>query len=225
MANLKDTHTVQHILTSDGSSTLYAPAFNEHYHSIHGAIQESMHVFIRAGLDQFPAPDCHLAIWEMGFGTGLNALLTYIHAAGRSIHYTGIEAYPLDAAMLASLNYAQALEGSEAVYCQLCEAPWDLPLALSAHFTLLKRHIDLADYEPEQPFDLIYYDAFAPNAQPELWSDAVMERLYQWLRPGGVFVTYSAKSSVRRALLQAGFAVEKLPGPPGKREMLRARKG
>lgn len=221
-----DKPTITHVLTSDGSSTLFSPAFDQHYHSVHGAIQESLHVFIQAGLAPLlPAPG-GLRIWEMGFGTGLNALLTCLHAGDTPVTYTAIEAFPLVPPLLDSLNYAQVITDPRAAgaFAQLHAAPWEVETALRPGFTLLKRATTLEAYQPEGTFDLLFFDAFAPNAQPELWTEAIMARLFSWLDPGGIFITYSAKSSVRRGLLQAGFAVEKLPGPPGKREMLRARK-
>lgn len=221
-----DKSTPTHVLTSDGSSTLFSPAFDQHYHSVHGAIQESLHVFIRAGLEPLlPAPG-GLRIWEMGFGTGLNALLTWLQAGDTPVTYTAIEAYPLDPALLPSLNYAQVIADPRAAsaFVQLHDAPWEVATQLRPGFTLLKHATSLEAYQPAGTFDLLFYDAFAPNAQPELWTEAVMARLFSWLDPGGIFITYSAKSSVRRGLLQAGFEVEKLPGPPGKREMLRARR-
>ncbi|RMG71139.1 MAG: SAM-dependent methyltransferase, partial [Bacteroidetes bacterium] len=161
-----------------------------------------------------------------GFGTGLNALLTWLHAGDTPIAYTAIEAYPLAPEQISALNYPQVLTDPQATeaFAQLHQAPWDALTPLRPGFTLLKHATTLEAYQPEGTFDLIYYDAFAPNAQPELWSEAVMARLFTWLDPGGIFITYSAKSSVRRGLIQAGFGVEKLPGPPGKREMLRARR-
>ncbi|MEZ4775727.1 MAG: tRNA (5-methylaminomethyl-2-thiouridine)(34)-methyltransferase MnmD [Bacteroidia bacterium] len=217
--------TVEHIITKDGSSTLYSPGFDEHYHSVHGAIQESMHVFIRSGLDLFKARDA-VAILEMGFGTGLNALLSYFCAGSQRIDYTALEAYPLLYEQVQQLNYPAESKFPHApeVFRKLHEAEWGSPVMVCERFTLEKIHIRLEEFQTDKKFDLIYFDAFAPTSQPELWEDAILAGIYKMLTPGGIFVTYSAKSSVRRGLIAAGFTVEKIPGPPGKREMLRGRK-
>ncbi|MEL7529930.1 MAG: tRNA (5-methylaminomethyl-2-thiouridine)(34)-methyltransferase MnmD [Bacteroidota bacterium] len=215
---------IKHIITNDGSSTLYSPQYDEHYHSVHGAIQESMHVFIRMGLDALPLERKEIRILEMGFGTGLNALLSLLHRKDRKVHYTGLEAIPVASEMAAALNYPDKL-GEPALktpFMALHEAIWEEPSIISPGFSLVKHHTRLEIFQAEEGFDLIYFDAFAPNSQPELWTEDIMRRMYRMMRPGGIFVTYSAKSSVRRGLQSAGFRVEKLPGPPGKREMLRA---
>jgi tRNA U34 5-methylaminomethyl-2-thiouridine-forming methyltransferase MnmC len=221
-----DSISVEHVITSDGSSTLFSPRFQEHYHSIHGAVQESMHVFIQAGLQALPEEQTSVDILEMGLGTGLNALLTLLHAGSRQIHYCGVEAYPLTEAQVTALNYPQALGGADAreAFARIHALPWGSPQPLSPNFTLHKVEADFLTFEPEASFDLIFFDAFAPTVQPELWSDEMMARLFPLLKPGGIFTTYSAKSSVRKGLIKAGFRVEKLEGPPGKREMLRAHK-
>ncbi len=221
-----DSISVEHVLTKDGSSTLFSPRFQEHYHSIHGAVQESMHVFIQAGLQALPPGQRAVDILEMGLGTGLNALLTLLHAGELGIRYVGVEAYPLSAEQVASLNYPQALGGQDARegFQRIHELPWGSPQPLTPHFSLCKIEADFLTYSPEKTFDLIFFDAFAPSVQPELWSDEMMARLFPMLKPGGIFTTYSAKSSVRKGLIKAGFRVEKLEGPPGKREMLRAHK-
>ncbi|MEZ4829387.1 MAG: tRNA (5-methylaminomethyl-2-thiouridine)(34)-methyltransferase MnmD [Bacteroidia bacterium] len=216
---------VEHIITKDGSSTLYSPGFHEHYHSIHGAIRESMHVFIQSGLDLLEDKS-EIRLLEMGFGTGLNALLTYFCKGNRHIHYTGIEAYPLSVEQVMNLNYPKesGFDGAETIFRKMHEAEWNLPVSIGEGFTLEKVHTQLQNFESEKAFDLVYFDAFAPTSQPELWEDAILAKIYEMLSHGGIFVTYSAKSSVRRSLIAAGFGVEKIPGPPGKREMLRGRK-
>ncbi len=215
---------VQHIITKDGSSTLYSPRFNEHYHSVHGAIQESMHVFIQMGLAAVSPERQSINLLEMGFGTGLNAFLTLIHSESRHIHYTGVECYPVSMDLVQTLNYPAELDKPEyaTLFQQMHESVWNESHLLRPGFELFKFQGPLQEFTSERQFDLIYYDAFAPNAQPELWEDEVWVKLYGSMNSGGIFVTYSAKSSVRRGLLAAGFLVEKLPGPPGKREMLRA---
>ncbi|MDX2285287.1 MAG: tRNA (5-methylaminomethyl-2-thiouridine)(34)-methyltransferase MnmD [Bacteroidia bacterium] len=212
---------IEAVRTADGSMTLYAPAFGEHYHSIHGALQESQHVFMQAGWQQVQADP--VSVFEMGFGTGLNALLTLLAAGGRTVQYTAVEAFPLAGDQWRSLNYAGLLGPAGAAGLEaLHQAPWGQATEIRPGFTLHKAACRLEDFEPAAQFDLVYYDAFAPGSQPELWTEAVMARIAAWMRPGACFVTYCAKGSVRRALLAAGLQAERLPGPPGKREMLRA---
>lgn len=200
-------------ITADGSHTISIPDMQVTYHSMHGAVQESMHVFIEAGLRTLTHDN--IRIFEMGFGTGLNALLTCQHA-DKAIYYYSVEQFPLTPAETAGLNY-------DATILQLLHsAPWNEDVAITPHFTLHKSHHSLLEVATAQTFHMIYYDAFAPRAQPELWTQTVFERLYRWLEPGGILVTYCSKGDVRRAMMAAGFTVEKLAGPPGKREMLRA---
>ncbi|MEM7374672.1 MAG: tRNA (5-methylaminomethyl-2-thiouridine)(34)-methyltransferase MnmD [Bacteroidota bacterium] len=226
MRDLKDSPTAQHIITSDGSSTLFSSVFNQHYHSIHGAVQESMHVFIQAGLRELPTQLTDIRIFEMGFGTGLNALLSCMHKESFSIQYTSIEAYPISEEQVAKLNYPSILSQPDLqqLFQDLHELPWGITRKIREGFSLSKHHTKLQDFSPDEGFDLIYFDAFGPSAQPELWTDDVMTQMAAFLKTGGIFVTYSAKSSVRKGLIRAGLEVEKIPGPPGKREMLRAKK-
>jgi len=212
------------------------------YHSHHGAIQESMHVFIRAGLDecvkQHPVQQS-LRILEMGLGTGLNALLTAMEAAKYQlpIHYTALELYPLPVEQARTLNYCSQLDQHawQPVFEQLHTCAWEEDQVLTPYFTLHKTVSNLISYSTNQPppdrssragvnvsTNIIYFDAFAPSAQPELWTTEVFEKLYGLLQPGGLLVTYCSKGDVRRAMQAAGFTIEKIPGPPGKREMVRA---
>lgn len=199
------------LLTADGSHTIAIPDLKVTYHSTHGAIQESLHVFIQAGLQVIQAP--LVRIFEMGFGTGLNALLTMKYAT-IPVYYYSVERFPLTEEEVAGLSYGNTLH----------QHPWNEDVKISEQFTLHKAHGSLLAITPLQTFHLIYYDAFAPAAQPELWTKEVFEKLYSFLEPGGILVTYCSKGDVRRAMLAAGFIVEKLAGPPGKREMLRARR-
>lgn len=216
----------QIIPTKDGSHTVEVPGMQVTYHSLHGALQESMHVFIQAGL-RFAKPSTEktFRILEMGFGTGLNALLTGREAQVNNwnIHYTALELFPLDSQEALSLNYATDPQTGDA-FAQLHQADWDQEVAIGPRFTLLKHHTSLLDYSGADPFDLVYFDAFAPSAQPELWTVEVFEKLYRFLHPGGILVTYCSKGDVRRAMKSAGFTIEKIPGPPGKREIVRATK-
>jgi len=216
------------VMTKDGSHTISIPGKGVTYHSVHGAVQESIHVFIEAGLGAVltAVNRKDIAVFEMGFGTGLNAFLTALAAEEQQvlISYTAVEAFPLSGEEALKLNYADSL-GHPELFEQLHQSPWNKAVAIHEHFTLRKVQSELAAFSPSQRFDLIYYDAFAPSAQPELWTNEVFEKLYGMMRQNAVLVTYCSKGDVRRALLAAGFSVEKIPGPPGKREMLRARKG
>lgn len=209
-------------ITADGSATIAIPAMQVTYHSKHGAVQESNHVFIQAGLEWMIQQGLkHIRIFEMGFGTGLNALLTaeYIQTLPIKISYYSAEAYPLNTAESANLNYT-----NQALLQQLHNSAWNQPTAITSNFTLHKLHTTLDKCSINEPIDLIYYDAFAPSAQPDLWTEAIFTKLFHWTAPGGILVTYCSKGDVRRAMQAAGWIIEKIPGPPGKREMVRAHK-
>jgi len=219
----------QIITTADGSSTVSIPEMNVTYHSTHGAIQESMHVFIDAGLKHALSRNSAISILEMGFGTGLNALLTLMeaHSAKKPVHYTAIELYPLEPEQIKTLNYCEQLDRKDLMqsFEILHSSPWEKDFQITEYLTLFKSGTDLLEIETLQTgqlFHLIYFDAFAPTAQPELWTSTVFEKLFALLSPGGLLVTYCSKGDVRRAMQSAGFRVEKLAGPPGKREMVRA---
>lgn len=215
-------------LTGDGSHTVSVPDWNVTYHSIHGAIQESMHVFIEAGLKyQFAREQrSSLSVLEMGFGTGLNALLTLREADrnGLNIYYESVEQFPLTPKEAAQLNYAGQLNEPvlHAWLEALHNASWDTDVQITPAFCMHKTHLPLQELSCSRQFDIIYYDAFAPSAQPELWTADIFLKLYEGLSPDGILVTYCSKGDVRRAMQAVGFIVEKIPGPPGKREMLRA---
>lgn len=200
-------------ITADGSHTVSIPDMQVTYHSRHGAIQESRHVYIEAGL--MALAHNPIRIFEMGFGTGLNALLSCMYTS-RTIYYYSVERFPLTPVETVGLNYDTTL------LPLLHQAPWNEDVRIAPHFTLHKAHRSLLEVAPAHTFHIIYYDAFAPSAQPELWTQTVFEKLYHLLEPGGILVTYCSKGDVRRAMLGAGFTIEKLAGPPGKREMLRA---
>ena len=212
------------IQTSDGSSSVYLPEWDENYHSKHGAIQEAYHVFIKSGLDLFK-DGSSLGILEMGLGTGLNCMITYLEAIKRrlTIDYIGLEGYPLDPNLIFELNHLEQLQAeieSEA-YKRIQTSDWDRTIKISPKFTLTKREIMFEDYQEKEVVDLIYFDAFGARVQPELWTETIFKKMYAALNNNGVIVTYAAKGSVRRAMQAVGFKVERLPGPPGKREMLR----
>ncbi|HSG68680.1 MAG TPA: tRNA (5-methylaminomethyl-2-thiouridine)(34)-methyltransferase MnmD [Bacteroidales bacterium] len=215
------------IITEDGSHSLKLNAINEHYHSTHGAISESRHVFIESGLQKVLEEEGSLLnILEIGFGTGLNALLSLAESSKTaiSVNYTAIEPFPVSEKIWGKLNY-HALIGDKRAgewYSSIHNCPWEVETDIMKGFTLLKHKCQLQDYNSfEAKFGLIFFDAFAPDIQPELWTDEIFQKIAGITVQGGVFVTYSAKGSVRRALQNAGFRMERLPGPKGKREMLR----
>lgn len=218
------------VKTADGSSTIFIREWKEHYHSIHGAIQEAQHVFIQMGL--FKVMERinlkQISIMEIGFGTGLNALVTWKATQNNaiSIDYTGIEAYPVSSEEILALNYADEIEEKSAarIFAKLHKLPWEQRSEITENFSLTKQKKFFHEINDSSSYDLIYFDAFGARVQPELWTEEIFEIMYKALRPEGILVTYSAKGSVRRAMQQVGFQVEKLPGPPGKREMLRAAK-
>ncbi len=215
-------------LTSDGSCTLFVPALDEHYHSVNGAIQESRHVFFNAGLTHCAKNEIN--IFEVGFGTGLNALLAQIEAENskKKIIYTSVEAYPISGEIVEQLNYPDLLSCNRAVYENLHAAEWNVEVEISEYFSLHKIWIDFsqigANYILPQKYDLVFFDAFAPDKQPEMWSKLIFEIVYKHLNHKGILCTYCAKGAIRRIMQEVGFRVERLPGPPGKREMLRATK-
>lgn len=211
------------IITSDGSSTIFIPEWNESYHSKNGAIQEAYHVFINAGFSLFEKKS--LSILEIGFGTGLNAFITYLEAKKNNINinYVGVEAYPVVLEEIKALNYIEELnaESEKDVFNKMHELDWNLENEVSAHFKLTKRKQLFQDIKDVECFDLIYFDAFGFTLQPELWSEEIFQSMYNSLLKNGILVTYACRGSVKRAMIKAGFKVEKLPGAPGKREMLR----
>lgn len=218
---------IKTIITEDGSSTLYVPELEEHYHSIHGAIQESYHVFINAGLHhllQNKQGEIHL--FEIGFGTGLNALLTYVEANKLNIHivYHSVELYPITIDLVKQLHFELPEYDSSKLLLALHEASWDQYIPLSTSFTLHKIQGDANEINLNFPIDLVFFDAFAPDKQEDLWTEELFMKLFQAMSSGSILTTYCAKGSVRRIMQKTGFVVERIPGPPGKREMLRASK-
>jgi tRNA U34 5-methylaminomethyl-2-thiouridine-forming methyltransferase MnmC len=214
-------------VTGDGSTTLFSADFGEHYHSVYGAVTESRIVFIENGL-HFLRKD-PVTLFEIGFGTGLNAYLTCLDALQnkRTVNYYAIEKYPLGKNILSSLNYKEILAVDSAhknIFDLLHKAEWEKHVSITSLFSLYKIRADLCTYYPDFSFDVIFFDAFAPDRQPEIWSTEIFRRLYDKLEPGGVLTTYCVKGLIRKMLKDAGFLVRKIPGPPGKREMLRASK-
>ncbi len=211
------------LTTQDGSTTIYLPEWNESYHSKHGAIQEAYHVFIKNGLSLFIGKS--VSILEIGFGTGLNAFITYLESekSNQNIEYIGVEAYPINLDEVLQMNYVSELNVSDKidVFNAMHQAEWGEKLLLSNNYTLTKRNQFFQDISDVNQFDLIYFDAFGFRVQPELWSYEIFNKMFLSLKPGGVLVTYACRSSIKSAMLDCGFVVEKLPGAPGKREMLR----
>ncbi len=216
----------QIIITSDGSSTIHLPEWDEQYHSKHGAIQEAKHVFIKNGLSLFS--NRKISILEIGFGTGLNSFITFLEAPkfNLSIDYVGIEAYPVAIEEIEKLNYVSELGATnfKSTFKQMHQQQWELKNEITTGFKLTKRKQFFNEISDINSFDLIYFDAFGARVQPELWTEEIFKTMFNALKNGGILVTYSAKGSVRRAMQSVGFTVERLPGPPGKREMLRALK-
>jgi tRNA U34 5-methylaminomethyl-2-thiouridine-forming methyltransferase MnmC len=212
--------------TLDGSTTIHLPDWNESYHSKHGAIQEAYHVFIKNGLSLFEGKP--ISILEIGFGTALNAFITFLEAQKLrlTIQYVGVEAYPISPEEVLSMNYVAELSAEEkrSIFEAMHMCNWEERNAISNDFTLTKRKQFFEEISDESKFDLIYFDAFGYRVQPELWSTEIFEKMYKALKEEGVLVTYAARGVVKRSMLEVGFTVEKLPGPPGKREMFRATK-
>ncbi len=221
------TNKIKIITTDDGSHSLYVPELKETYHSTHGAWQESQHVFIKHGLDFILQNNelKKLNILEIGFGTGLNAILTVQSTLNSmaQIEYHTLEPFPLDLELINQLNYDEFIKEASLidVFHEMHEAAWGSLISVTENFSIKKYKTKLEDFKPKVKFDLVYYDAFAPNKQAELWQLEVIERVSQMMNVGGVFVTYCAKGQFKRDLKAAGLAVETLQGPPGKKEMVR----
>ena len=195
---------------------------NENYHSRYGAIQEAYHVFIKNGLALKQGQP--IAILEIGFGTGLNSFITYLESVktGQEIDYTGVEAYPVELDEAAQLNYVNQLaaDDKQDIFTLMHSAPWGVKIQLSADFKLTKRKQFFQEIEDKDAYDLIYFDAFGYPSQPELWSEEIFQKMYDALKKDSVLVTYACRTVIKKAMITAGFSVKKVPGPPGKREML-----
>lgn len=214
------------IITDDGSTTIRIPDWDENYHSTHGAIQEAKHVFIKNGLDLFQNQDS-ISILEIGFGTGLNAFITFLETINKEkVNYVGVEAYPISQEEIAQMNYVSELDSEmyQEIFDKMHSCDWENQQTITENFLLTKRKQFFQDIEDKNRFDLIYFDAFGFPLQPELWSEVIFKKMYDALLPKGTLVTYACRSSIKKAMLSVGFSIEKLPGAPGKREMLRATK-
>jgi len=212
--------------THDGSTTIHIEEWDECYHSKFGAIQEAQHVFIKNGLSLFK--DQSISILEIGFGTGLNALITFLESKklGLQVDYVGIEAYPISQTEIKEMNYVSELkaESDEAVFETMHSCLWEEKINLKIDFNLTKKKQFFHEIEYLEQFDLIYFDAFGYRVQPELWTFEIFKLMFKALKKNGVLVTYAARSIIKKNMQEAGFTVEKLQGPPGKREMFRATK-
>jgi tRNA U34 5-methylaminomethyl-2-thiouridine-forming methyltransferase MnmC len=214
---------IQLINTADGSHTIYVTELDEHYHSVHGAVQESTFIFIRNGFDFCKADP--LSILEIGFGTGLNALLTAIssYKGTREVDYTSIENHPLDIKIISLLNHNKfAGEDGREIFNLIHSSPWEISVNICTNFNLKKIETDFTKERLAGRYDLIYFDAFGPDKQPEMWTRELFSGISAVTNRNGVLVTYSAKGEVKRSLKACGFDVTLLPGPPGKRQMIRA---
>ena len=205
--------------TDDTSTTLFSEKYGEHYHSTFGAQNESQHIFIEAGFKQIQKTE--VSIFEMGFGTGLNAYLTLKTAQelNKKVKYIGVEKYPVSKDLIQKLSFA-----NNKTFLDIHKADWEKKIQISKHFELLKQKTDLLKYSHKEFYDLVYFDAFSPEAQPYLWSEDIFRELYNHMNKGAILTTYSVKGIVKRALKSVGFEIEKLAGPTGKREILRAKK-
>ena len=212
------------ILTSDGSTSIHLPEWDESYHSKHGAIQEAYHVFIKNGL--FHCTEQAVSVLEIGFGTGLNAFITLTESkkSKQSIDYVGVEGFPISAEEINLMNYASQINAGENddFFQKMHSSIWEEKQFIDTHFQLTKRKQLFTEIDDENQYDIIYFDAFGYRVQPELWSVEIFSKMYKALKTNGILVTYACRGPIKRAMLEAGFQVEKLPGPPGKREMLRA---
>lgn len=213
-------------ITGDNSHTLLVKELNETYHSTKGAINEALHVFMQKGLNDYMVKtNCKkINVFEVGFGTGLNAHLAHLFAKQNQLKldYVSIEAHPLDLSIVEQLNYSELISSEQSAYLKLHEVEWNKAVEIDEYFTLTKLHQELKDVVLENTIDVIFFDAFAPDIQPELWTKLVFETMHKALKSGGVLVTYCAKGVVKRTIKEVGFTLETLAGPPGKREMIRA---
>lgn len=215
---------IELVTTSDGSHTLSLPEINEQYHSLNGAITESMHVYIKNGFSQSKSQKP--VVFEVGFGTGLNALLTALQAEKTKKQTTcfTIEKYPLEKTLVSQLNYGRIIsEKARILFEKLHDYEWNRTISISQYFKIHKINNDLKSFvfKNMPTFDVIYYDAFGPDKQPDMWTSEILQKIADHTTTGGIIVTYSAKGDVRRKMKDAGFIMERLPGPPGKKEMLR----
>ena len=211
-------------ITADGSATIYVPHLDEHYHSVKGALTESLHIFRNCAFLYHSPSSQPLRVLEIGFGTGLNAVVTAMATTNeRKAHYISLELYPVEAQLIEKLNYGEMVDND--LLMALHQAQWNAPQVISPTFTLEKLQCDFTQCSLPTDIDVVYFDAFAPEKQPEMWDESLFKRIYDAMSNGGILTTYCAKGEIRRRLQRVGFIVERLAGPPGgKREILRATK-
>ena len=209
-------------ITKDGSHSLFVPELNEHYHSTHGAIEEALHVFIKHGIDSHPKQNIN--ILEVGFGTGLNSLLTLENKKEVTVNYTALEPYPVSEEIYTKLNFCKFRNSEENTFLKLHTTDWEKEIEICENFTLFKSKTSVQNFTTEKKFDIIYFDAFSPDKQKEMWTEDVFEKCFHLLNKGGFLVTYCAKGVVKRTMKAIGFEIIELDGPPGKRQMTRANK-
>jgi len=210
------------IITKDGSHSLFVSDLNESYHSVHGSISEAIHVFIKNGILSHPKQNIN--ILEIGFGTGLNTLLTLENIKNRKVHYTSLEPHPISSEIYNKLNFHTLTNSNSETFLKLHTSDWEKEVSISEKFTLCKTQTRLQNFISEKKFDVIYFDAFSPDKQTEMWTIEVFEKCFNLLNKDGFLITYCAKGIFRRTLKSAGFEVISLDGPPGKRQMTRANK-
>lgn len=211
------------IITSDGSTSIHLPEWEESYHSKHGAIQEAQHVFIKNGLSLCKGQS--VSVLEIGFGTGLNAFITFLESKKnkQKIDYVGVEGFPISPEEVLQMNYVDQLKANqfESEFKIMHTSVWEKNVTISDTFRLTKRKQLFNDINDKNQFDIIYFDAFGYRVQPELWSVEIFTKMFDALKEGGILVTYACRGPIKNAMKEAGFKIEKLAGPPGKREMLR----
>ena len=209
------------IITSDGSTTIHLPEMEEHYHSTNGAIQEAYHVYINNGLKEVDKED--VSVLEIGFGTGLNCFISFLET-NKKVNYVGVEAYPITSGEVVKMNYVTQLKALEykTIFKRIHEVSWEEQHQIHESFYLTKRKQFFKDIKDENSFDIIYFDAFGPEKQPDLWTEVIFKKMYRALKNDGFLVTYASKGDVKRAMRSAGFKVKRLQGPPGKWHMLKA---
>ena len=212
------------ILTNAGSHSLFSEEADEHYHSKLGAISESLHVFIKNGINRTTKKE--IKILEIGFGSGLNALLTQIKCEkeNRMCHYYTLEKFPVKRELISKLNYCQKLEINETIFNKIHDVEWNVEQIISPNFTLTKLEEDVLNFRTKVKFDIIYFDAFSPEKQPKVWEEAILKNMYSFLLKDGFLITYCAKGIIKRRLKKIGFEIESLAGPMGKREITQAKK-
>ncbi|MFC2096974.1 tRNA (5-methylaminomethyl-2-thiouridine)(34)-methyltransferase MnmD [Bacteroidota bacterium] len=215
---------IKKLITGDGSDTLYNPEIGDHYHSVFGAVEESSHIYINSAYNYFNKKS--LNVLEIGFGTGLNAILTCIESKKKRIHtiYHSLELYPLGSVITDNLNYSDIFINDKNIIKHIHSCRWEEECRIDDYFVLKKIKADILSYSINEKYDLVYYDAFGPDKQALLWTKEIFSKIFNSLNNGGILTTFSVKGIVKRALKASGFNIHRLPGPSGKRHIIRAEK-